>query len=280
MHRGVCVVVTEDLLTTKEAADLLGVGTTSIKRWADMGLLQCVKTLGGHRRFPRLAVEALIGQTLPTTPARSGRVSDWIALLTGKAPGHQVAEALEAEQRERGSWGAVADALAPVLEEIGRAWARGEISVIEEHIASERLIRGLARCGENIRVPASAPICFLMTAESDEHTVGLALAEVCLRESGWRPLWSGARTPVHFACEFIASSSVDMVGVSASQSSRDSALLADQIRRLADVCRKRKISLVLGGSGQWPERPEYGRRLRSCSELQRMLAGGSGVGTI
>lgn len=268
--------MTEDLLTTREAADLLGVGTTSIKRWADSGLLQCVKTLGGHRRFPRAAVEALIGQTLPTAPARSGRVLDWISLLIGKVEGHQVVEALEAEHRERGSWASVADALGAVLEEIGRGWARGEISVIEEHIASERLIRGLTRCGENIRLPPAAPGCFLMTAESDEHTVGLVLAELSMRELGWRALWAGPRTPVHFACEFIAGGGVEMVGVSASQNSRDGALLADQLQRLAAICRRRDVPLMLGGNGLWPEKPEYGQRLRSCTELKRALARSEG----
>jgi excisionase family DNA binding protein len=265
--------VTEDLLTTREAADVLGVGTTSIKRWADSGLLQCVKTLGGHRRFPRAAVEALIGQTLPTVPARSGRILDWISLLTGKVHGHQVAEALEAEHQERGSWAAVADALGLVLEEIGRGWARGEISVVEEHIACERLLRGLTHCGEDIRLPATAPTCFLMTAEHEAHTLGLALAELALRERGWRTLWSGPRTPVYFACEFIAGGGVEMVGVSASQNSRDSGLLADQIHRLAEICRKRKIPIVLGGNGLWPEKPEYGYRVRSCTELAQVLAG-------
>lgn len=265
--------MTEDLLTTREAADVLGVGTTSIKRWADSGFLQCVKTLGGHRRFPRAAVEALIGQTLPTVPARSGRVLDWITLLTGKTPGQQVAEALEAERDERGSWAAVADAMGQVLEEIGRGWARGEITVVEEHIASERLLRGLTRCAEDIRLPPTAPTCLLMTAEHDEHTVGLALAELSLHERGWRTLWCGPRTPVYFACEFIAAGSVEMVGVSASQSSRDGALLADQIHRLGEICRKRKVPLLLGGNGLWPEKPEYGHRLRSCAELQQVLAG-------
>ena len=43
----------DDLITTRAAAKLLGVGTTSIKRWADDGTLACVRTAGGHRRFVR-----------------------------------------------------------------------------------------------------------------------------------------------------------------------------------------------------------------------------------
>lgn len=266
------IIVSDDLLTTREAATMLGVGTTSIKRWADAGLLQCVKTPGGHRRYARASVEALIGQTELTMPVRSGRASDWISLLTAKVSGHQVADALEAERRERGSWGAVSDAMGVVLDEIGSAWARGELSVIEEHVASERLTRGLARCGDSIRVPADAPTAFLITAEGDEHTIGLAMAEVCLREKGWRPLWAGPRTPVHFSCEYIATADVQMVAVSASQHSRDTALLADQCARLGEVCRRRGLLLVFGGNGLWPENLPYGVRLRSCSDLQHVLS--------
>lgn len=46
-------------LSTREAAELLGVGTTSIKRWAEEGTLPCIKTAGGHRRFRRSDVLAL-----------------------------------------------------------------------------------------------------------------------------------------------------------------------------------------------------------------------------
>ncbi|MGF1465193.1 MAG: helix-turn-helix domain-containing protein [Sandaracinaceae bacterium] len=41
----------EDLLTTSEAAEALGVSPTSIKRWADAGRLPALKTAGGHRRY-------------------------------------------------------------------------------------------------------------------------------------------------------------------------------------------------------------------------------------
>ena len=47
-----------NLLSTRQVATLLGVGGSSVKRWADRGLLACVKTVGGHRRFDREAVDA------------------------------------------------------------------------------------------------------------------------------------------------------------------------------------------------------------------------------
>lgn len=41
----------ERLLTTREAADILGVGPTTVKRWSDEGKLPALKTAGGHRRY-------------------------------------------------------------------------------------------------------------------------------------------------------------------------------------------------------------------------------------
>lgn len=62
----------DDLITTRAAAGLLGVGTTSIKRWADDGTLACVRTAGGHRRFLRGDVLRLLrrGQTAEAAPTQ------------------------------------------------------------------------------------------------------------------------------------------------------------------------------------------------------------------
>ena len=48
------------LLTTREAADVLGVSPTSIKRWAEAGRLPATKTAGGHRRYRQEDLELLL----------------------------------------------------------------------------------------------------------------------------------------------------------------------------------------------------------------------------
>ncbi len=40
-----------------EAARILEVSPKTVSRWADKGLIPCVTTLGGHRRFLRSTVE-------------------------------------------------------------------------------------------------------------------------------------------------------------------------------------------------------------------------------
>lgn len=50
----------EDLLRPGEVAAMFGVGTAEVARWTNEGRLTCIRTLGGHRRFRRAQVEALL----------------------------------------------------------------------------------------------------------------------------------------------------------------------------------------------------------------------------
>jgi excisionase family DNA binding protein len=48
------------MLTTTEAAEVAAVAPSTIKRWADQGILPFSRTAGGHRRFERFVVERLL----------------------------------------------------------------------------------------------------------------------------------------------------------------------------------------------------------------------------
>ena len=43
--------MSEELLSSQKAAAILKVAVSTVKRWTDEGLLPCVKTAGGHRRY-------------------------------------------------------------------------------------------------------------------------------------------------------------------------------------------------------------------------------------
>ncbi len=47
-------------LRTGQVAALFGVDPKSVLRWAKRGRLPCVRTPGGHRRYPQAAIEALV----------------------------------------------------------------------------------------------------------------------------------------------------------------------------------------------------------------------------
>jgi len=263
------------LLTTREAAELLRVGPTSIKRWADSGLITCVKTPGGHRRYDRDSVLAMLGPKAdaPAGPGSEPIEARWIELLGRAGPIAEVTDALQRERKRTGAWWAVADGMARVLREVGRRWEAGALSILEEHLISARLMRAVNQCAEEIGVAADASACLLLTAAGEDHTLPLALAELCLREAGWSARWAGRRTPLDQTAAFVASGAVRMLVVSGTAYSSDAASLALQAQTLGAACRAAGVRLVLAGSARWPTRAAYGDRLASFEELGRYLAG-------
>ncbi len=80
----------DPLLTLKQASERLSVHPTTLRRWADQGSIPVVITPGGHRRFPRSAVEQMREQ-------RSGGTGrkDTGAALAERALSHTRAEIAE-----------------------------------------------------------------------------------------------------------------------------------------------------------------------------------------
>src|SRR5262249_41626477 len=155
----------DDLLTSGEVATALGVGASTVKRWTDTGELKCVKTLGKHRRFAKAEVDAFakrlaegrVSHAEPNEkPARVGREADWLERLTTPGPAYAVQAALLGERAKLGSWHQVAAHMGGVVDALADASASKHISIAQEHLASERLQRGLILVSESLTVHDSA----------------------------------------------------------------------------------------------------------------------------
>ena len=258
-----------DLLTSAAAAKRLGVGVSAVKRWADAGELECVRTAGGHRRFAAFTVEAF--RTRQSQAERGDRWEPWISALLAPAGINALMALLFDARATRESWHGVSTIVGELLSELGERWASGRLTVADEHAASAGLTRALAAIAETIPVGRAARRCLLASAEGDEHTLGLSLAELCLREAGWAPLWLGARTPTAQVVERVGRGDVQMVALSASVWSRDRRTLARQARLVGEACRRAQIPLVLGGRGAWPDSSPSATRLYSWDDFQRFI---------
>lgn len=235
-------------LKTADAAELAGVGTSTIKRWADEGRLRCMRTPGGHRRYRREDLDAILAEDRASDAA-----AQWLSrMLTGPA------ELLEAEllvaHTRHGAWWPVAEELGRAAELLGERWANGQLTVIDEHRVTERLHRTLALFSERILTPSDRTAA-LLAAPGDPHTLGLSLVELCLKEAGFTSIWLGARTPLEDVLEFLSETPVDLLAVSASSLSANPSELGAFARRLQATCREEETLLVLGGAGRWPHVP-------------------------
>jgi excisionase family DNA binding protein len=258
------------MLTTTEAAEVAAVAPSTIKRWADQGVLPFSRTAGGHRRFERFAVERLLREQPASVSSGDPVASAWVrCLVEGRRP--EIDGGLLDARARLGSWWRVADELGVALAEIGKHWECGRLTVAEEHVASDALGRALARVGDALPIRLDGPTCLLACAGEDEHTLGLSLAELCLREAGWTPLWLGRRTPVAELVRLVSGGRASLVALSASMllGERELRAISDEV---GAACEERGVGLVLGGAGAWPANPGFGVRVTSFAAFHDYLA--------
>ncbi|HYJ33765.1 MAG TPA: BldC family transcriptional regulator [Candidatus Binatia bacterium] len=55
----------EDLMTPGEVADVFRVDPKTVGRWAKEGRLDAIRTIGGHRRFRRSQIRAILNAPPP-----------------------------------------------------------------------------------------------------------------------------------------------------------------------------------------------------------------------
>lgn len=254
-------------LTTATLAKHLSVSPATVRRWADAGLLPAERTAGGHRRFSVAVAERLARQHA----AHQRGTAHWVKLLVTSGPALAIDAALLEERSRVNGWYEVAEKIGRVLVELGVQWHLGVLSVIDEHIASERIARALSRVSDTLPRPETAARAFLATALGDEHTLGLSLVELVMREAGWDPVWLGRGVPTEQLAVRTLRERPAAVILSASNHSE-----ADALRRsvmaLADACGKSGAALVVGGRGPWPERLPGFKVIRTFDGLRDWMA--------
>jgi excisionase family DNA binding protein len=265
-------VESEPILTTTQAARLTGVAPSTVKRWADRGILRFSRTAGGHRRFERGDVERLLRQQVAGSMSdEDPLIGTWIRCLVD-ARRHEVDSRLLEARSRLGAWCGVSDEVAIALVELGKRWEQGRLSIAQEHVASDCLSRSLARIGDALPSQEGGSRCLLACADGDEHTLGLAMAELCLRERGWAPIWLGRRTPLPEILGMVRGNEVELVALSASAARHDATALGEIADEAAEACEASGVDLVLGGAGAWPDRPSHGQRLTSFAAFSEYLS--------
>src|SRR5215210_1628108 len=141
------------------------------------------------------------------------------------------------------------DVVVPYLHELGESWARGEITVAQEHFASNvvrgRLL-GLAR-GWGVGNGSHA---LLACPPREQHDLGLIAFGLALRSRGWRITYLGQDTPLSTLEQEARELEPDRVVVAASSSERLEDVLPD-LAQLSSVA-----PLAIAGAGATPELAE------------------------
>jgi DNA-binding transcriptional MerR regulator len=138
------------------------------------------------------------------------------------------------------------DLLIPYLHDLGERWARGEVSVAQEHFASNLLrgrLLGLARGWGQGHGPTAVLACL----PSEQHDLGLITFGITLYRRGWRIIYLGPDTPIATIRQAADSIAPDLVVLAGTVPKP----FADHADAIADLTRH--TTVALGGAGTTEE---------------------------
>jgi DNA-binding transcriptional MerR regulator/methylmalonyl-CoA mutase cobalamin-binding subunit len=132
----------------------------------------------------------------------------------------------------------LSDVVIPFLHDLGDRWERGEVSIAQEHFASNVLrgrLLGLARGWGR----GTGPRALLACPEGEHHDLGLIAFGLALRERGWRIDYLGSDTPVASIAEAAEAIEPELLVLSA--------VTPEPLRRLPQI-RAQRIALAGAGA--------------------------------
>lgn len=260
------------LVRIGELSRRLGVSTDVLRAWERRyGLLSPIRSEGGYRLYSEAderrvrlmqeqltrglsaaeAAQAALRQPPETRPPETHPAAVPRGL---SAAGDALAEALEGFDEpsaqvlldrllaEFTPETVLRDVVLPVLRRLGERWEHGEVTVAQEHFASNVIRTRLAALGRGWG-RGRGPRALLACAPGELHDIALLAFGVVLHRNGWRVLYLGAATPVPDLLHAVAAASPELVLVT----SADPSLLDDmapELRRLSSA-----VPLALAGRG-------------------------------
>ena len=215
--------------TTSQAALLLQVHESSVKRWSNAGELKLEKTAGGHRRI-RLDALLEFARAKDAAPdllffapheeevARAafdarerndfGGVKELILRFCDTEPPHWLSRLIRYLEKDFGiPLARLFDAgIAGALAEVGRQWQSGARTIALEHRFTQKILdalHGLLTGLEDGVQPEwthggpgdHRPHALIGCAEGCHHEIGGLMARVLLLRAGWSVTYLGANVP-------------------------------------------------------------------------------------
>lgn len=205
------------LVSPKDLARAIGVSESSMKRWADSGLVTVSRTVGGHRRIALPEAVRFIRQIGATVvrPDVLGLTDlaslprDWSGTV-GRGSNEAFHVALERGEAAtaRGmiqslylggmSIAQISDGpIRQAMNSIGELWLHQEWGIAVEHRASDICIQAINQL-RFLQPPSieDAPIALGGAIEKDPYLLPSLMAAAVAGESGFRDVNLGPRTPI------------------------------------------------------------------------------------
>ena len=254
-----------------DAAKILGVNVSTIKRWTDEGKLECIKSIGGHRKFMMDHFTEFLGKNnkkvskINVFPIESDSdleighhilkgnfdfLIDYVleqAFLSHRGRVQYVMNGLYLSQYPL--YEIYDKLITRVLYKIGSEWESGNKSITEEHIATQTIRDSIVRLQGIIRIPQKKigkALCLNLSNEM--HDIALKMVDHILELKGFRVLFSGQITPLMKMEQVFKTFKPERVYISSTMVDNPE-LTQSEFNEICQLSDTHKAEVYIGGSG-------------------------------
>ena len=206
-------------INSYQAAEIMNVNVSTIKRWTDAKKLDCTQTAGGHRKFTLFNINEFLKKSENKYQINIYKTSDSLneilcnhienldfnqlkiyfldILLKGET--NRITSILEALYLKSIPLHEIYDNLVnPTLNKIGISWYNGEISIASEHLASNTLNKAINNLNNLIvnDKNESPLIVLLFGVKDNNHSLPLQMADQIFLSYGHKVINCSVDTPV------------------------------------------------------------------------------------
>jgi excisionase family DNA binding protein len=250
-------------LSTLQAAQVLGVSVSTVKRWVDEGVLPAHRTAGGHRKLLRAEVLALarqgdlprgdLGALSGASPRERSADPQTTAanLLDALLRGHgaEVNALIHGAYRSGMAIETLADqVIAPVMARVGQEWETARIDVWQEHRATQLCATALYDLKDDLeaRAERNRPVAIGGAPEGDPYLLATLLAQFVLLDAGWEAINLGPNTPLSSLTRAVRDLRPRLLWLSVSYLA-DSASFLEEYRNLYRAAERQGAAVAVGG---------------------------------
>lgn len=276
------------IISPRQLAEAIGISESSLKRWADDGLIRVSRTAGGHRRIaigdairfirairaPLLKPELLglrdlsseSASSLSPEPAaerlfaylREGRAREARGLVISQfLEGQTVAEIAD-------------DCIRPAMARLGELWKHDQAGIFIEHGATDICIQAVEQLRHLVEPQSCHAVALGGALSGDPYLIPSMLAATALAAEGWQAVNLGPDTPLEALLEAVTHHKPMLVWISVS-TIPDPGEVKREINDLVTRLAKTGAALALGGQALPDDSPQVGALVHRCRSIADLV---------
>lgn len=218
-------------ITQKELAEALNVGQSTIANYENNTRFPGELPLKQLSDYLNVSVDYLLGTQVESqlqassinASSTSSAQYNWISirkeLLTDLIQGNETSatsKMMSIFKTENTPILLIEKLFIPILNQVGRMWAKGDVSIAQEHFVSNVIDRWLVMTSSHPKPTSKSHAVLFMVPSGEEHVLVLKMIREYFRAFGWKTYYIGNSVPVSSLSGFIQSMHIDLIVMSIS----------------------------------------------------------------